>query len=81
VGDRGAEEEGVEFHYLAAPVSVKADGKKAVALVCNKMRLGEPDKSGRRRPEPIPGSEFEIPLTASSQLSPARLRTSISSRA
>ena len=56
-----AEEEGVEFHYLAAPVSVKADGKKAVALVCNRMRLGEPDKSGRRRPEPIPGSEFEIP--------------------
>ena len=56
-----AEEEGVKFHYLAAPVSVKADGKKAVALVCTKMRLGEPDKSGRRRPEPIPGSEFEIP--------------------
>jgi heterodisulfide reductase subunit A-like polyferredoxin len=56
-----AEEEGVKFHYLAAPVSVRADGKKAVALVCNKMRLGEPDKSGRRRPEPIPGSEFEIP--------------------
>jgi heterodisulfide reductase subunit A-like polyferredoxin len=56
-----AEEEGVKFHYLAAPVSVKANGKKAVALVCNMMRLGEPDKSGRRRPEPIPGSEFEIP--------------------
>ncbi len=56
-----AEEEGVEFHFLAAPVSVKANGKKAVALVCNKMRLGEPDKSGRRRPEAIPGSEFEIP--------------------
>ena len=56
-----AEEEGVKFRYLAAPVSVKADGKKAVALVCNEMRLGEPDKSGRRRPEPIPGSEFEIP--------------------
>jgi heterodisulfide reductase subunit A-like polyferredoxin len=59
-----AEEEGVKFHYLAAPVSVKADGKKAVALVCTKMRLGEPDKSGRRRPEPIPDSEFEIPATS-----------------
>lgn len=56
-----AEEEGVEFHFLAAPVSVEANGRKAVALVCNKMRLGEPDKSGRRRPEAIPGSEFEIP--------------------
>ncbi len=56
-----AEEEGVKFRYLAAPVSVKASGGKAVALVCNEMRLGEPDKSGRRRPEPIPGSEFGIP--------------------
>ncbi len=59
-----AEEEGVEFHFLAAPVSVKAEGNRAAALVCNKMRLGEPDKSGRRRPEPVPGSEFEIPADA-----------------
>ena len=57
-----AEEEGIKFHYLAAPVSVKGDGKKAVALVCTRMRLGEPDASGRRRPEPVPGSEFEIPV-------------------
>jgi heterodisulfide reductase subunit A-like polyferredoxin len=57
-----AEEEGINFHYLAAPVSVKGDGKKAVALVCTRMRLGEPDASGRRRPEPVPGSEFEIPV-------------------
>jgi heterodisulfide reductase subunit A-like polyferredoxin len=56
-----AEEEGIKFHYLAAPVSVKGAGKKVVALVCTRMRLGEPDKSGRRRPESIPGSEFEIP--------------------
>jgi len=56
-----AEEEGVKFHYLAAPVSVRGEGGKAVALVCTRMRLGEPDKSGRRRPEPIPGSEMEIP--------------------
>ena len=56
-----AEEEGVQFHYLAAPVSVKANGNKAVALVCTRMRLGDPDQSGRRRPEPIPGSEMEIP--------------------
>ncbi len=59
-----AEEEGVEFHFLAAPVSVKAEDNRAAALVCNKMRLGEPDKSGRRRPEPVPGSEFEIPVDA-----------------
>lgn len=56
-----AEEEGVKFHFLAAPVKVKANGNKAVALVCQEMRLGEPDASGRRRPEPVPGSETEIP--------------------
>ncbi|MDM8000889.1 MAG: FAD-dependent oxidoreductase, partial [Dehalococcoidia bacterium] len=55
-----AEEEGIKFQYLAAPVRIKGEGQKAVALVCVRMQLGEPDNSGRRRPEPIPGSEFEI---------------------
>ena len=56
------EREGMEFVYLASPVEVLADGKghvRAVKFVRNK--LGEPDKSGRRTPEPIEGSEFEIP--------------------
>ena len=54
--------EGMEFIYLASPVEVLTgqDGKvRGVKFVRNK--LGEPDKSGRRAPEPIEGSEFEIP--------------------
>ena len=56
-----AEEEGVEFLLLTNPVEVLADDKGAArALRCIKMELGEPDDSGRRRPVPIEGSEFEI---------------------
>jgi glutamate synthase (NADPH/NADH) small chain len=56
-----AEEEGVEFHWLASPVEVLGDGDKRVrGLRCQKMELGEPDASGRRRPIPIAGSEFEL---------------------
>ncbi|MBN1419089.1 MAG: NADPH-dependent glutamate synthase [Planctomycetes bacterium] len=54
-----AEEEGIEFLYLAAPVRFLADdGGWVRAVECLRMRLGAPDASGRRRPEPIPGSEF-----------------------
>ena len=56
-----AEEEGVEFHWLTAPLEVLDDGKGNVrAMRCIKMELGEPDDSGRRRPVPVPGSEFEF---------------------
>ncbi len=56
-----AEEEGVEFHWLTAPVEVLDDGKGNVrAMRCIKMELGEPDNSGRRRPVPVKGSEFEF---------------------
>jgi NADPH-dependent glutamate synthase beta subunit-like oxidoreductase/NADH:ubiquinone oxidoreductase subunit E len=54
--------EGVEIMYLTAPVSIKVENGKVAALVCQKMQLGEPDASGRRRPVPIPGSEFEMPV-------------------
>lgn len=52
--------EGVEPMFLMAPVKITkaADGRKAVE--CIKMQLGEPDRSGRRRPVPIEGSEFTI---------------------
>jgi len=57
-----AEEEGIEFHYLLAPVAILGDEKGWVrAVKVQKMELGEPDASGRRRPVPIPGSEYEIP--------------------
>lgn len=53
-------EEGVEIVILAAPVRIERDGSELRSLVACRMRLGEPDGSGRRRPLPIDGSEFEI---------------------
>ena len=51
-------EDGIEFKFLTLPVAArKEDGKVVLTLV--KMKLGEPDKSGRRRPIPIEGSEYE----------------------
>ena len=56
-----AEEEGIEFHWLTAPVEVLGDAKGNVrALRCQTMVLGEPDRSGRARPVPVPGSEHDI---------------------
>ncbi len=53
-----SEEEGIEFVFLAAPTRVVGDdGGKVVQLEYLKMELGEPDASGRRRPEPVEGSE------------------------
>lgn len=56
-----AEEEGIEFHWLTAPVEILDDGKGGVrAMRCICMELGEPDASGRRRPVPVAGSEYEF---------------------
>jgi glutamate synthase (NADPH/NADH) small chain len=56
-----AEQEGVEFHWLTAPVAVLDDGKGGVrGMRCIRMELGEPDDSGRRRPVPVKGSEFDF---------------------
>ena len=58
-----AEQEGVDFNWLTAPVEILGDPNKAVRAVrCVKMELGEPDASGRRRPMQVPGSEYEIPV-------------------
>ncbi|MBU2591677.1 MAG: NADPH-dependent glutamate synthase [Nitrospinota bacterium] len=60
-----AEEEGIEFHLLTAPVRVIGDESGSVkGLECIKMALGEPDSSGRRRPVPIEGSEFRLDIDA-----------------
>jgi glutamate synthase (NADPH) small chain len=57
-----AEEEGLKFEFLVAPVEVIGNEKKWVTgLKCVRMQLGEPDASGRARPIVIPGSEFVIP--------------------
>ena len=54
-----AEEEGVQMFLLTNPVRIISDGKGGVgAMECIKMELGEPDAGGRRRPVPVPGSEF-----------------------
>lgn len=56
-----AEQEGVEFHWLTAPVELLGDANNAVrGMRCEKMELGEPDASGRRRPVPVAGSAFEF---------------------
>lgn len=55
-----AENEGINFEFLAAPTEFITEGGRAVALKCIRMKLGEPDESGRRRPVPIPGDEFTL---------------------
>ncbi|MDR2788302.1 MAG: NADPH-dependent glutamate synthase [Candidatus Accumulibacter sp.] len=56
-----AEEEGVEFHWLTNPVAILDDGNGSVrGIRCVRMELGEPDASGRRRPVPVAGSEFDF---------------------
>jgi len=60
-----ADEEGVQFENLVAPLEIIGNETKWVAgLKCERMELGEPDESGRRRPVPIPGSEFVLDCDA-----------------
>ncbi len=57
-----AKEEGIEFKLLCNPVEILSNEQGFVrAIRCIRMELGEPDASGRRRPVPVEGSEFEIP--------------------
>jgi glutamate synthase (NADPH/NADH) small chain len=56
-----AEQEGVEFLMLTNPVSIVGNAEKTVCgLECQRMELGEPDDSGRRKPVPVRGSEFVL---------------------
>jgi heterodisulfide reductase subunit A-like polyferredoxin len=65
---QAAEAEGVTVTYLCAPQEVLTTDGQVSGLRCIRMELGEPDSSGRRRPVPIPGSEYEIEID---QLIPA----------
>ncbi len=57
-----ARHEGVNIELLVAPTKVITDDSgAAIAIECVKMELGEPDESGRRRPVPQPGTEFQVP--------------------
>ena len=59
-----ARQEGIDFQMLTAPVEFLSDGKGwLTGARCVRMELGEPDASGRRRPVPKEGSEFELPLS------------------
>jgi len=58
-----AKEEGIIFDLLTAPTMIAGDEKGRVSkMTCIKMALGEPDASGRRRPVPVEGSEFDLEL-------------------
>ena len=59
----GAEEEGVDIQFLAAPLSIYRQDGKATGMKCQRMKLGEPDESGRRRPVPIEGDTFDLEFT------------------
>ena len=58
---RHGEEEGIKFHFLANPLSFTGGSDNWVkSMKCQRMKLGEPDDSGRQRPVPIPGDEFTL---------------------
>jgi heterodisulfide reductase subunit A-like polyferredoxin len=57
---RAAEAEGIRIEFLTTPARFSAENKKLAAMECVRMKLGEPDASGRPRPVPIKGSEFTI---------------------
>ena len=52
--------EGVKMNFLVSPTRILSENWKVAGLQCIRMTLGEPDESGRRRPIPVPGSEFSI---------------------
>jgi len=52
--------EGIKIHFLASPVKIMGKGERVTGMECIRMKLGEPDETGRRRPVPIEGSIFRI---------------------
>ncbi|MFC1819987.1 FAD-dependent oxidoreductase [Thermodesulfobacteriota bacterium] len=58
------QEEGIPINTLTQPVRLIGEKGKVKAIECVKMKLTEPDRSGRRSPEPVPGSEFSIEVDA-----------------
>lgn len=57
-----AEAEGIDIQYLVAPLEILTKDGKVKGIRCLRMKLGDADASGRRRPIPIQGSEFDIEL-------------------
>jgi len=59
-----AEEEGIKIEYLVAPLKIEAKKGKVSGITCERMKLGEFDRSGRKRPIAIPGSAFTLAVDA-----------------
>ena len=60
----GALVEDVKIEFLAAPIQIYTENGRAVGMKCQRMQLGMPDASGRRRPIPIDGDTFDLPCTS-----------------
>ncbi len=58
---RHAREEGVNFLWMTIPLRIVGEHGRVTGVECQRVELGEPDESGRRRPVPVPGSEFILP--------------------
>lgn len=59
-----AEEEGVKIDFLVAPVKINQQEGKVTSVTCQRMKPGDFDRSGRKRPVPLAGSEFDLPVEA-----------------
>jgi len=57
-----AKEEGIDFRLLTNPIEILGKDSNVCGMKCIRMELGEPDESGRRKPIPIKGSEFDIEI-------------------
>jgi NADPH-dependent glutamate synthase beta subunit-like oxidoreductase len=59
-----AEHEGIRIEYLVAPIKIVGTGEKVTGIMCERMKLGDFDRSGRKRPVSIEGSEFTLSVDA-----------------
>ncbi|MFQ8953264.1 MAG: FAD-dependent oxidoreductase, partial [Oscillospiraceae bacterium] len=55
-----AMEEGIEFKFLTNPIKIEGEDGWVKSILCQEMKLSEPDESGRARPVPVEGSEYEV---------------------
>jgi len=61
---KAAEEEGIKIDYLVAPLNVEGAKGKVTGITCQRMKLGDFDSSGRKKPVPVEGSEFTLKVDA-----------------
>jgi NADH-quinone oxidoreductase subunit F len=61
---KAAEEEGIKIEYLVAPLKIDGTKGKVSSITCQRMKLGDFDSSGRKKPVAVPGSEFSLSVDA-----------------